>query len=204
MPAPGGFVHYEVHQGVVGQGYDLNVNIEMGMMGNACAPANQTCDDLSVCDYATGACVDAFCDLAGVGCPAGYTCDREWCIEDCQAGDTCRHPDHVCKALADGDFCALPGFVGVGASCFDFTDCIGSMDCLGPSPDVPNGYCTRTCTSDQDCGGEGQCARFEDGNYCAKPCVGNGAGTCREGYGCNVKARVGGGTATYCTPGFEI
>ena len=200
--APGGFIHYEVNQGTHGQGYDLNVNIDAGAPGGACAVANQTCDDLSVCDYATGDCADAFCDLAGVGCPNTYTCEREWCVEACQAGNTCRHPDHTCKDLARGRFCGLTGAGQVGGDCYDFTDCAGALDCLGPSVDVPDGYCTRACVADADCGAGAQCARFDDGNYCSQPCqIGN---ECRDGYGCNTKPRVGGGSGTYCTPGFEI
>jgi len=164
-------------------------------MAGECGDDNQSCEILDVCDYRTGACADAFCNRDGTGCPDDYLCYQEWCVEPCGGGDVCGHADHVCKQL-DGDaMCGVPGGRQVGASCFDFSDCTGSLDCL---LNVPNGYCSRGCRNDMDCGGgEARCGVFDDGGFCGQPC--DGPEDCRDGYACTSVERPGGGRIDMCT-----
>lgn len=207
VPAPGGWIHYSVTQGEVGQEYDLDVEVEEGGgMAGECGRDNQSCDILNVCDYRTSSCAVAFCDRNGEGCPPDYECHQEWCVEPCDAGGppgtpgTCGHDDHVCKHLDGDDLCGVGGNRGVGAACFDFSDCDGSFDCL---TSAPNGYCSRECNNDMDCGGgEARCGVFPDGNFCGKPC--DGPADCRADYSCGSVARPGGGQMDMCVPGIEV
>ncbi|MCB9547493.1 MAG: pre-peptidase C-terminal domain-containing protein [Myxococcales bacterium] len=200
-PVGGGFIHYNIEAGTLGQAYDLVVRVQQAAAGGQCGRANQACDEFEICDYGTSACTDAFCDANGVGCPNGFNCHQEWCTEACIAG-ACAHPDHTCKYL-DGEFwCGLGGNAALGDACFDFSDCSRDFDCLvGAS--VPGGYCTRECTRDSDCGPGGACARFDNGNFCGDTCAAQNE--CRQGYGCNTHPRAeGGGNVRMCTPGIQI
>lgn len=200
-PVGGGFLYYLVEAGTRGQSYDLSVRAVAAAQGGQCARANQSCEEFEVCNYGTGACADAFCDAQGAGCPAGYDCHQEWCIEACVAG-ACAHPSLTCKHLAGTSLCGLAGGTPLAGACFDFTDCSRDFDCL-TGPLVPGGYCTRECTRDAECGPGGACARFDDGNYCGKTCAVNA--DCRQGYGCNLHPRAeGGANVRMCTPGIGI
>ncbi|MGK0361502.1 MAG: hypothetical protein ACI9U2_003820 [Bradymonadia bacterium] len=198
-PVGGGFIHYEVRGLEIGADYDLSVRTQMRAEAGGCMPGAVSCEDIEVCDYDANECVDAFCDAGN--CPNGFDCHQEWCIEPCLLG-SCDHPDQTCKHL-DGTFrCGLPGNEALGGSCIDFTDCAGSFDCLDDAS-IPNGYCSRECVRDGDCGAGGSCVRFDDGDQlCARSCV--FLDDCRDGYGCNVKPRVEGGNRNVCTPGFDI
>ena len=195
-PVGGGFIHYEVRGLTIGADYDLSVRTQMRAEAGACMRGAVSCEDIEICDYDASGCVDAFCDAGD--CPNGYDCHQDWCIEPCVLG-SCEHPDQTCKHL-DGAFrCGLPGNEGLGGSCIDFTDCAGSFDCLD-GPEIPQGYCSRECARDGDCGAGGQCVRFDDGaQLCARSCARQG--DCRDGYGCNSKPRVEGGVRDVCTPG---
>lgn len=197
VTSPGGFVHYVVRAGERGQAYDLDVEVGEGVGG--CARENQVCDILDVCDYMSGECAEAFCDRNGVGCPPGYACVQEWCVEPCGEGGACGHRDHVCKRLDGRELCGVRGVRGLGASCFDFSDCEGSFDCL---VSAPNGYCTRSCADQATCGADGACVVFPEGPLCANHCA--GIGDCRNDYSCSMGALVDGGQARVCTPGIEI
>ena len=108
--------------------------------------------------------------------------------------------NHVCKHLDGDDLCGVGGNRGVGAACFDFSDGDGSFDCL---TSAPNGYCSRECNNDMDCGGdEARCGVFPDGNFCGKPC--DGPADCRADYSCGSVARPGGGQMDMCVPGIEV
>lgn len=122
-------------------------------------------------------------------------------MEPCLADADCLHPNQVCKRLGNVGGCGLTGVGGVGAGCFDFTDCRGAFDCkLGPT--VPGGYCSRTCENDAQCDG-GVCGRFDGGgNACGQRCAVNA--DCRPNFGCNSVAAPGGGTVRMCTPGVGI
>ena len=202
VPSPGGWIHYSVTNGEVGQAYDIDVETEEGgPMAGECARDDQTCDILDVCDYRNGSCEEAFCDRNGVGCPPDYECYQEWCVEPCGGGGACGHGDHECKYLDGSDLCGVAGQREVGASCFDFSDCRGDLDCL---VSAPNGYCSRECRSDMDCGGgEARCGIYPNGNFCGQQCE-RGAGQCRADYSCTSVGRPGGGQITLCTPGIEI
>lgn len=198
-PVGGGFIHYEVRGLVIGADYDLNVRTQVRAEAGACMQGAVTCEDLEVCDYDAGDCVDAFCDAGA--CPGGYDCHQDWCIEPCVLGD-CNHPDQTCKHLEGAFQCGLAGDEPLGGSCIDFTDCAGSFDCLD-GDDIPDGYCSRECARDGDCGAGGICTRFDDGaQLCARSC--NLLGDCRDGYGCNTKPRVEGGVRMVCTPGIDL
>lgn len=195
----GGFLHYEVRGLAIGSSYDLTVRTVDAIAPGACNADNVTCEDIQICDYDANDCVDAFCDAGA--CPNGYGCHQDWCTEGCLAG-ACRHPLQVCKHL-DGAFrCGIPGDEPIGGACNDFTDCAGDFDCL-VAANIPGGYCSRECTTDNDCGAGAVCTRFGDGaQLCAKTCLFND--DCRDGYGCNLEARVEGDRRTVCTPGIEI
>jgi hypothetical protein len=195
----GGFLHYEVTDLSIGSAYDLVVRTVDAAAPGACDEGNVICEDIQVCDYGANTCVDAFCDAGA--CPNGYGCHQEWCVEACQIG-SCRHPLQTCKHL-DGAFrCGIAGEEAIGGACDDFTDCAGSFDCLQDN-NIPGGYCSRQCDTDNDCGAGGACIRFDDGEQlCAKTCLFQN--DCREGYGCNFKPRVQGGSTDVCTPGIEI
>lgn len=198
----GGFTHYVVRGGQVGQEYDLSVRVERGQQGPACSAQNEVCPEDEVCDYETGTCVTAFCDARGAGCTADYECYQEWCVGFCGDGGTCTNPSHVCKILDGLDNCAVPGPGALGAACVDFSDCAGANDCLTEgAAGFPGGYCSRLCERDADCPG-GACGMHDGVRICGKTCQNDGQ--CRGGYGCNVKARAAGGTVMMCTPGFEI
>ena len=195
-PVGGGLIFYEVSGLEFGAEYDLSVRTEVRADPGECAQGNVGCEDIEVCDYDAGDCVDAFCDVGD--CPNGFDCHQEWCIEPCVLG-SCAHPEQTCKHL-DGTFqCGLAGNEPLGGSCIDFTDCAGGLDCLD-DPAIPDGYCSRECGGDNDCGAGGHCVRFEDGaQLCARSCLLQG--DCRAGYGCNSKPRVDGGSRDVCTPG---
>jgi hypothetical protein len=55
----------------------------------------------------------------------------------------------------------------LGAACRSAADC--TARCL-PDPQFPNGFCTKDCTADGDCGSEARCATTSDGQVCLFAC----------------------------------
>jgi len=67
----------------------------------------------------------------------------------------------------------------VGSSCAD--SCQDGLQCAA-SASIPNGYCTATCTADDQCGAEGRCAQTKSGALCFRGCSDDNG--CRPGYAC--------------------
>jgi hypothetical protein len=83
-----------------------------------------------------------------------------------------------------------PGDTGSDASAALFGPCASAAQCPGGTAAVcirvsegyPEGMCTRRCTSDSQCGGDGACVPFGRERRCFPRCLG---GTdCRAGYNC--------------------
>jgi hypothetical protein len=81
------------------------------------------------------------------------------------------------QELADGT---------VGSSC---GTCAADLTCV--SAGVPNGYCTRACTTQADCGTAGTCVQSGSAIICYRVCQTNN--DCRPGYAC-----VSAGTVSVC------
>lgn len=79
----------------------------------------------------------------------------------------------------------------VGSSCSG--TCQGDLQCLQDAS-IPNGYCTKTCSSDQECSALGRCAQTQSGGVCFRVCSSDGE--CRPGYACKSA-----GTYSVCDVG---
>lgn len=192
-------VYYEVTEGSVGMDYDLRIRVEDPERAS-CAGPSDCPDPNTVCDYDARQCVPAVCANDGSGCPDGYMCHQQWCMEGCAAfGGACDRANFLCKAIEDEPLCGyVQVFGALGASCGDFTDCSADLDCLSAF-DVPGGYCSRRCDAQAQCGAGGACAQFDDGDWCGKTCQQNA--DCRLGYACQLRSLAdGGGTARICVP----
>lgn len=117
---------------------------------------------------------------------------------DCRSGYTCRNDDEDSPATRE---CAPSGIgtAAIGEACASTADCSGGdvAFCLVQDRGWQDGYCTRTCTSDGDCGGAAHCAAIgEDGvGVCMTNCTGP---TCRTpGYACHD---FDGDSQTECAP----
>lgn len=168
------------------------------------------CPNGSVCDEASGACVDApNCDYDHA-CPGGYQCDfaRQVCLPpqgnfSCESSDDC----------LGGTFC-LDGACVDSGMCAEDTECdaIGQnlicdtarSTCIPDPGPCPTGDCG--CVVDADCVGgfvceQGTCwdpvslcqgdaecgdGRVCDGAFCAKSCADDGV--CPTGQACGVDA----------------
>ena len=178
-----GWIYYGISEAEFAMAYDLRVEV---LAAGLCDELNQTCDVAEVCDYAQRTCVNVFCDPNGDGCPDGYICHQEWCVEPCQDGGRCRREGQTCKRLGDLDLCGTATVNGqVGAPCDDFTDCGTSLDCRTSDP---GGYCTRQCTQRAECGDSAMCGSYFDGNRCAHLC--RNQDECQPGYRCVNRARA--------------
>jgi len=71
----------------------------------------------------------------------------------------------------------------VGSSC---GACAAGLACL--SDGVPNGYCTRTCTVQSDCGAAGACILVSTAAICYRMCQTDD--DCRPGYACYYAGTV--------------
>lgn len=178
-------------RGAVGQGYDMTVAIDDAAV--ACGPQTQICAEDQLCNYQSRQCDSVFCDTDR-DCPDDYLCHEQWCVELCTDALDCNNPRLQCKLLQGVELCGAEGPAETGAACADFSDCNGSLDCL---QDAPGGYCSRECTGEDNACGLGQCATWNDGNFCAATCDGGG---CREGYECAERPLAIGGTAQICVP----
>jgi hypothetical protein len=120
----------------------------------------------------------------------------------------------VCQKCASTESCTNQACIGpdagtgpaagtLGAACSSAAECtqVGNLN-VAPKPALckqttstgnltyPNGYCTRRCIQDADCGSTGTCIYYmgpfgEAENICLLKC--SGAGTCArkaDGYGC--------------------
>jgi hypothetical protein len=90
------------------------------------------------------------------------------------------------------------GSVGnIGDACFKDSDCPSTAAFLGLcSLNYPNGYCTRLCAQDSDCGQGSLCVASTTGANCARICT--KATDCRvsDGYSCSGTVPDG---RKYCT-----
>ncbi|MBU0550425.1 hypothetical protein KJ940_02915, partial [Myxococcota bacterium] len=193
LSAPGRqAMHLLIGGSTPAQGYSLYLDLEPLAPPPPPEGCDPPCAEDQVCDYATSACVDIFCDMAQDSCPRDYLCYQEWCVDLCQDDGGCLNAGHVCKQLDELPLCGPPGVAPVGAACADFTDCAGDLDCFSHAP---GGLCSRICAVDADCGG-GICGVMLG----APRCLGGCATPCREGYACAQTLAPDGATVEACIP----
>lgn len=83
----------------------------------------------------------------------------------------------------------------IGGPCATDADCRAGLECFSGASEArvwPGGYCTRSCRTDDDCGGGARCGQaYRDGtggvDRCLAPCerIAGERGGCREGYACS-------------------
>jgi hypothetical protein len=163
----------------------------------------------------------------GGGAPvdAGYVCNATSCADGCCSNnvcedgfesDSCGTEGAACQNCASrgqvcgGDaICVAPK--GLGEACQTGNECAlaGKKPfCFNESSfgnfEYKNGYCTRYCLVDTDCGANGLCVTDlgiygEAGNMCVKKCAADAECRGGEGYAC-LNVRPGGVAATGCFP----
>lgn len=79
----------------------------------------------------------------------------------------------------------------VGSSCSD--TCSDGLQCV-TGDTVPNGYCTKACSSEAQCATDGHCVKDGSATACFRNCTADGE--CRPGYSCQSA-----GSASICYPG---
>ncbi len=177
--------------------------------GRALGGAPPTCGVSSgttpFCDLGKGACVGCGSDTdcaAGTycipdgscaacrsdppaGCPAGTVCvGGAHCYQcgnnnDCPSGELCDPGDHTCKQCLGDIDCSGPTPRCAGGTC---VQCAISTDCPVASPVCQAGVCV-VCGSDGDCPG-GYCTGSGADSQCV-PCVaGDGTRPCQDGSFC--------------------
>ncbi len=116
-------------------------------------------------------CVD-FPDLATAICMSDCTSDA-----DCRSGYVCADIDG-----ASGSECVptANGTTKVGGACTVINDCTGGLDgiCWSGALSTPDGYCTKRCSTDSDCGTGAHCSQ----ERCYADC--SSSTDCRTGYLC--------------------
>lgn len=78
-----------------------------------------------------------------------------------------------------------PPGAGIGDGCTSYRDCADGLACF-TGPSIPGGYCTRSCSSDTDCGAGGFCYRFPTGGLCGEACTTDDQCRRSEGYVCQT------------------
>lgn len=73
----------------------------------------------------------------------------------------------------------------MGSSC---GTCESGLQCAA-SGQIPNGYCSRTCATEADCGSLGHCVPTASGSICFRGCAGDS--DCRPGYACKDAGAAG-------------
>ncbi len=166
------------------------------LMGNTGAPCStdDNCATGLVCltEFPGGYCSMQTCSQGG--CPGMYaTCamldasrNVTACVEGCNSNIDCRQGEgYVCADL-DGSRGCMPaqqstGSAGeIGSSCTRDSDCSGDLTCL---TNFVFGYCSRACSSHNDCGSDGRCInQGGDVMRCMRACQNNSQ--CRFSYAC--------------------
>ncbi len=151
---------------------------------------------------AGSACVDGICVrecVADSECQENFVCSNDelgWCLpscsgdQDCGNGEFCDPDTHLCALATDGQ---------VGSPCNENSDCrLSGGFCLSAMMGFDGGYCTMSCSSDQECGGTNQCVFLEQyGSFCYKGCSLDG--DCRPGYVCEQSGPRAGTCYKHCT-----
>lgn len=143
--------------------------------------------------YCTRECrVDA--DCAAVGTHCAYVDDLTrigLCVADCVNDADCRGPEYTCQDddEAGTDECApfANGAGMTGEPCDAHSDCGGGMEgfCIRESSGWREGYCSRTCVVDSDCG---------SGRHCGFIPAGGGDGACVDNCASDADCRMDGYT----------
>lgn len=92
------------------------------------------------------------------------------------------------------------GGAALFSPCTNVAGCrnIPSAQCIAVADGYPNGHCTRSCSTDAQCGTEGICLAFGSGRVCFQRCV-NGR-DCRAGYQCFLARGEGDDGERACFP----
>jgi hypothetical protein len=129
------------------------------------------------------------------GCVRKDTCEEQGLYGDGHCDDWCPKPDPDCGNITTTTINGGGGSSVLGDPCSSNAACGSDGLCIG---DWPDGYCTKECSSDQDCAGQGWCYTLNSGqgkiNICLDACITNAE--CRNGYTCQ-----GDSGATVCYPG---
>jgi V8-like Glu-specific endopeptidase len=151
-------------------------------------------------------CASLFCTDPGDG--------RRRCLQPCEAdtaaclaGEVCANVLGACGACIDEALVA--GSHNLGEPCVDGAGCSTGMCFTDEFPGRPaRSYCTRTCTTDTDCGDRFHCRTSDTGGVCVSgprsaqgdPCAGND--DCVDGTVCAARGEQR-WCAGICGDGFE-
>ncbi len=145
-------------------------------------------------------CVDGKCSLEcgdNNECPTEFVCSDDElgiCLPSCSSNEDCSDEEYcdldaeICKLATDGK---------VGSRCNESEDCEFGGFCLSEMMGFQGGYCTRSCSGDDDCDGADRCVFISGyGSFCYKGC--NLDGDCRENYICQQAGPRAGTCYKFC------
>ena len=149
---------------------------------------------------------DGYCSntcRSNADCDAGQDCEYMYpiapnssvegvCVETCNSDADCTRAGYGCGDRDyDGVRTCAPKSTGagaVGSPCTDASQCSGGTiaSCFGYAQNFVNGYCTRICDRNSDCGQGSHCNRY---GYCVDTCTSDN--TCPADQRCNDSDRDG-------------
>lgn len=168
--------------GIVDDGCGGPLNCGTCAIGGQCH-TDADCESGICVTEASSGWTGGFCTLGcttdehcGTGAHCAYRSDGPGvCLATCDGNEDCRD-DYTCQDIdGDGARECAPSGTGtgaIGAPCDRVADCSGGDPayCLVENRGWQDGYCTRECTSDADCGSSAHCAAGIDDRACLADC----------------------------------